>query len=261
MKEHEKQGGTTMSESEMTARFRKESPVRQARIAGACWLLCIVAGVAGFIAAGPLIVANDAAATAANIVANGSLYRVGFAFDLISGASYLVTTVFMYYVLRPVGRSLSMLAAFFGLAGVAIGGVGWVLRLASLVLLHSDQYLSAFTTSQSQAMSMIALNLQLQVFSIAMVFFGVQCISIGYLVARSTFLPRVLGILLGVGGTSYVIASFASFLIPSFGPHLIPFVFPVALVGEGSLTFWLLVKGVNIQRWQEQASAAERSRT
>jgi hypothetical protein len=250
-----------MSKSEMRERFREESPVRQARIAGACWLLCILAGVAGFIAAGPLIVANDPGATAANILANESSYRIGFAFDLISGASYLVTTVFIYYVLKPVGRSLSMLAAFFGLAGVAIGGVAWVSRLGLLVLLHGDQYLSAFTTSQLQAMSMIGLKLQLQVFSIAMVFFGVQCISIGYLVARSTFLPHVFGILLGLGGTSYVIASFASFLIPSFGPHLIPFVFPVALIGEGSLTVWLLVKGVNVQRWKDQASAAEGLRT
>jgi hypothetical protein len=250
-----------MSKSEMTARFRKESPVLQARIAGACWLLCIVAGLAGFIAAGPLIVANDAAATAANILAKESLYRLGFAFDLISGASYLGTTALLYYVLKPVSRSLSMLAAFFGLAGVAIGGISWVLRLATLVLLHGDQYLSAFTTSQLQATSMTALKLQLTVFSIGMVFFGVQCLSIGCLVARSIFLPRVLGIVLAIGGTSYVIASFASFLIPSFGAHLIQFVLPVALIGEGSLTLWLLVKGVNIQRWKDQASAAEGSRT
>ena len=250
-----------MTKSEMTARFRRESPVRQARIAGACWLLCIVAGLAGFIAASPLIVANDAAATAANILARESLYRLGFAFDLISGASYLVTTVFIYFVLKPAGRSLSMFAAFFGLAGVAIGGVTWVSRLALLVLLHGDQYLSAFTTSQLQAMAMTALKLQLQVFSIGMVFFGVQCISIGYLVARSTFLPHILGILLGIGGTSYVIASFASFLIPSFGAHLVSFVLPLAFIGEGSLAVWLLVKGVNVQRWKDQASTVEGLRT
>jgi hypothetical protein len=251
-----------VSKSEMTQRVREEeSPVRQARIAGACWLLCILAGLAGFIVAGPLIVANDAAATSANILANESLYRLGFAFDLISGTSYLVTTVFLYYVLKPVSRSLSLLAAFFGLTGVAIGGVSWVLSLALLVLLHGDQFLSAFTTIQLQAASMIALKLRLTVFSVGMVFFGVQCISIGYLVARSTFLPRVLGIMLGIGGMSYVIASFASFLIPSFGSHLIQFVLPVALIGEGSLTVWLLVKGVNIQRWKEQACAAEESQT
>ena len=247
-----------MSKSEMTGRLRKESPVRQARIAGACWLLCIVAGMVGFIFASPLIVANDATATAANILANESSYRLGFAFDLISGASYLGTTVFIYYVLKPVGRSLSMLAAFFGLAGVAIGGVAWISRLGLLVLLHgADQYLSAFSTNQLQAMSLTALNVQLQVFSIGMVFFGIQCVSVGYLVAQSTFLPRILGILVGIGGASYVIASFASFLVPSFGTHLVQFVLPVALIGEGSLTVWLLVKGVNEQRWYQQANPAK----
>ena len=243
--------------SEMTARFRRESPVRQARIAGACWLLCIVAGLAGFIAASPLIVANDAAATARNILANESLFRLGFAADLISGASYLGATVFLYYVLKPVSRSLSLLAAFFGLAGVAIGGIAWVSHLAPLVLLHGDQYLAAFTTSQVQAMSMIALKLQMQVFNIGMVFFGVQCFVIGYLILRSTFLPRVLGILLGIGGLSYVIVCFANFLLPLLGARLTPFIFPVAFIGEGSLAVWLLVKGVNVQRWKDQASAGE----
>ena len=237
-----------MSKSEMTARFREESPVRQARIAGGLWLLCIVAGIVGFIAGAPLIVANDAAATAANILANESLFRLGFAADLISGLSYLGVTVFIYYVLKPVSRSLSLLAAFFGLAGVAIGGVAWVSNLAPLILLHGDQYLSAFTTSQLQAMALVALKLQMQVFPIGMVFFGIQCILIGYLVARSTFLPRILGLLLAIGGTCYVIASFANFLLP-LGARLVPFVMPVALIGEGSLALWLLVKGVNVQRW------------
>jgi hypothetical protein len=121
-------------------------------------------------------------------------------------------------------------------------------------LLHGDQYLTVFTTSQLQAMSLAALKLQLQVFPIGMVFFGIQCISIGYLVARSTFLPRILGVLLAIGGTCYLIASFANFLAPSFGPHLMPFIMPVALIGEGALGLWLLIKGVNVQRWNEQFS-------
>jgi hypothetical protein len=87
-----------------------------------------------------------------------------------------------------------------------------------------------------------------------MVFFGIQCISIGYLVARSTFLPRILGVLLAIGGTCYVIVSFANFLAPSFGSHLVPFMMPIALIGEGLLGGWLLIKGVNVQRWNQQAS-------
>src|SRR5437773_4159713 len=137
----------------MTEHSRKEWPVLQARMAGGLWLLCIVAGVLGFVAGSPLIVANDAAATAANILANESLFRLGFTADLISGVSYLGVTAFMCYVLNPVNRSLSMLAAFFGLAGVAIGGVAWVSHLMPLVLLHGDEYLSAFTWSQLQAMA------------------------------------------------------------------------------------------------------------
>ena len=244
-----------MRSVEMTERIAEESPRLKARIAGGLWWLCIVAGIVGFIAGGPLIVANDAAATAANILANESLFRLGFAANLISGLSYVGVTVFIYYVLKPVSRSLSLLAAFFGLAGVAIGGVAWVSNLVPLVLLHGDQYLSAFTTSQLQAMSLFALKLQMLVFTIGMVFFGIQCILIGCLIARSTFLPRILGVLLAIGGTCYVIASFANFLLP-LGARLVPIIMPAALIGEGSLGLWLLVKGVNVQRWYEQASTA-----
>src|SRR5437762_10996299 len=238
----------------MTKSILEVSPRAQARAAGGLWWVCIVAGIIGFGSGGPLIVANDAAATAANILAKESLFRLGFAADLISGVSYVGVTIFIYYVLKPVSRSLSLLGAFFGLAGVAIGGASWVIHLAPLLLLHGDQYLTAFTTSQLQTISLAALTLQLQVFPIGMVFFGIQCISIGYLVAQSTFLPRILGVILAIGGMCYVIASFANFLTPSFGPHLVPFMMPVALIGEGSLGLWLLVKGVNMQRWEEQAS-------
>src|SRR5882762_5578418 len=177
----------------MTKSILEVSPRAQARAAGGLWWLCIVAGIVGFVAGAPLIVTNDAAATAANILAKESLFRLGFVANLISGLSYVGVTVFLYYVLKPVSRSLSLLAAFFGLAGVAIGGVAWLSNLAPLSLLHGDQYLSAFTKSQLQAMALVALKVQMHVFFIGMVFFGIQCISIGYLVARSTFLPRVLG--------------------------------------------------------------------
>jgi hypothetical protein len=185
----------------MTRPILEESPLSKARAAGGLWWLCIVAGTVGFVAGAPLIVANDATATAANILAKESLFRLGFAADLISGLSYVGVTIFIYYVLKPVSRSLSLLGAFFGLAGVAIGGASWVIHLAPLLLLH--------------------------------------------------------GALLAIGGTCYLVASFANFLTPSFGPHLVPFMMPVALIGEGSLGLWLLVKGVNVQRWNEQASLGQ----
>src|SRR5204863_3765475 len=117
----------------------------------------------------------------------------------VSGLSYVGVTAFIYYLLRPVSRSLSLLGALFGLAGVAIGGASWAIHLTPLLLLHGDQYLTVFTTSQLQAMSLAALKLQTQAFPIGMVFFGLQCMSLGYLVGRSTVLPRILGILLEIG--------------------------------------------------------------
>jgi Domain of unknown function (DUF4386) len=252
---------TNMRSVEMTERIAEESPRLKARIAGGLWLLCIVTGVVSFTAGSSLMVRDNAAATAANILAKESLFRLGFAAELISGASYIGVTVFMYYVLKPVSRSLSLLAAFFGLVGVAIGGGAFLSRLAPLVLLRGDTYLSAFTTSQLQALALASLKLYVIGFSIGMVFFGIQCILIGYLIARSMFLPRVLGVLLSVGGLSYVIVSFTNFLLPMLGPRLTPFIMPLALIGEGSLTVWLLVKGVNEQRWEDQESPTEALRT
>jgi len=238
----------------MTQSNTELSPQFQARAAGSLWWLCIISGMVGFVLGAPLIVAKDATATAANILAKESLFRLGFVADLVSGLSYVGVTAFIYYLLKPVSRSLSLVGAFFGLAGVAIGGASWVIHLAPLLLLRGDPYLTAFTTNQLQALSLAALKLQMQVFPIGMVFFGIQCLSIGYLVARSTFLPCILGVLLAIGGACYVIVSFANFLAPSIGPHVVPFLMPVALIGEGSLGGWLLVKGVNVQRWTEQAS-------
>lgn len=245
-----------MSKSEMRAGYREESPLLQARMAGGLWLLTIVTGVGGFLAgAGPVLsVAKDAAATTAKILANEPLFRLGFVFDLISYATYLGATVFIYCVLKPVHRSGSLVAAFSGLAGVAIGSVAWVGHLVPLVLLQGDQHLTGFTTTQLETLSMIALKLEMPVFNIAWVFFGTQCILIGYMIARSIFLPRILGILLAIGGTSYVINSFANFLTPAFGARLTPLAMSMALIGEGSLGLWLLVKGVNKERWYEQGS-------
>ena len=237
----------------MTQSKAERSPQPKARAAGGLWWLCIISGMVGFMTGGPLIAANDATATAANILAKESLFRVGFAADLISGLSYVGVTAFIYYLLRPVSRSLSLVGAFFGLAGVATGGSSWIIHLTPLLLLHGDQYLTAFTTNQLQAMSLAALKLQAQVFPIGMVFFGIQCVLIGYLVARSNFLPRILGVLLAIGGTCYVIVSFANFLAPAVGPRLVPFLMFVALIGEGAISLWLLIKGVNAQRWNEQA--------
>jgi uncharacterized protein DUF4386 len=240
----------------MTERIAEASPPRHARIAGGLWLIVIVAGASDFFIRSSLIVRGNPAATANNILAAEPMFRLAFAADLIAGAFYTGVTVLLYDLLKPVSRSLSLLAAAFGVAGVTAGAATSLNHLAPLALLGGAQYLTAFTTDQLQAQAYVSLRMYLQGFNISMVFFGFQCLLIGSLIVRSTFLPRILGVLLAIGGSSYVISSFASFLSPAFAAHLSPYILPAAVAGEGSLCLWLIVKGVNAASWQEQAKAA-----
>ncbi len=145
--------------------------------------------------------------------------RLGSAAGLIAGACYIAVTLLFYGIFKPVNRNVSLLAAFISLVGIIIG---------PLSLLHL-------------APSNIS----------PLVFFGFYCLLIGYLIFRSTFLPRILGLLMAFAGLGWL-----TFLFPPLANYLSPYVFIPGLLGEGSLTLWLLVKGVNVQRWKQQASAA-----
>jgi uncharacterized protein DUF4386 len=231
-------------------------PRRVARAAGALWLMCILTGVASYVIGSGTMERNDAVRTAANIMANQSWYRLGLATDVLSAMSYVGVTALLYVLLKPAGRGLSAVAAFFGVCGITTSAVSFLCAVAPLTLLSGAEYLNAFATGQLQAMTLVALKLQNPLFSFGMAFFGIQCAVLGYLVQRSTFLPRALGLLLSAGGTCYVIASFANFVVPAIGGRLSPFVMPIALIGEGALTIRLLASGVDPQRWREQAVRA-----
>ena len=230
----------------------------QARAAGGLWLMVVATGMFAFFAASTLIVGGDAAATAANIRASEPLFRLGIAANLVAGVCYLGVTVLLYALLKPVSRSLSLLAASLGVVGVAAGAATALLQLAPLVLLGEAGYLAAFPAGQLQALSLALLGLAGQGGGIGMMFFGFQCALAGVLIARSTFLPRVLGVLLAAGGLSYVASALAGLVAPALGARLAPFIVPIALLGEGSLSVWLVLKGVDASRWGEQARAAGR---
>lgn len=238
-----------------TERNAEASPGLKARIAGGLWLISIAAAAFGLVAVSGMIVRDDPKVTATNIMANESLFRLSFFAEFVAGLCYVGVTVLLYELLKPVSRSLSFLAAFFGLGGVAIGGPLFLSRLVPLVLLRGDQYLSVFTTDQLQALALTSLRLYAFAFNISMVLFGLQCFIVGYLIVRSTFLPRIPGVLLAIAGAGYVIGSSANFLSPSLGTALSPFVLPAGTVGEGSVTLWLLLRGVNVSRWTDQASS------
>ena len=143
--------------------------------------------------------------------------RIAFAALQFGAVCYLGVTVLLYAVFKPVDATLALFAAACGVVGLASGG----------------------ETAPTAAPSETA-------FLVEMVFFGCQILTIGYLMTRSTLIPRALGVLLMLGGASYLINSFANFLAPGVGSHLMPFIVPIAILGEGALTLWLLVKGVRV---------------
>ncbi len=229
-------------DSQVTERIAAASPRSRARITGVVYLLFFVTAILG---------ALFTPATANTILAHESSFRLGFALSLISTACYVAVTALFYQLFRPVNRSVALLAAFFGLMGCAITAVGSLFQLAPLVVLGGSQYLSAFNVRQLQALAQMLLDLNAQVGSIALVFFGVFQLLIGYLIFRSTFLPRMLGALIALAGLGWL-----TFLSPPLANSLLTYLEVLGFLGEVPLMLWLLVIGVNAQRWKEQASAA-----
>jgi len=240
----------------MTERLREASPRFKARIAGVLYLIIFVtAAFAEIFVRGRLVVRGDAAATATNILAHESLYRLGGVADLINLACDTALALLFYELLKPVSRSFSLLAAFFRLMHVAIMAVITLNHFAPLVLLRGA-HAAAFTEDQLQALALVSLRLHAQGYNICLVFFGFSCLLLGYLIFRSTFLPRIVGVWMGLGGLAYVTNSFARFLSPQLATYLSSYILVFAGLGELSLMLWLLVVGVNVQRWNEQASSA-----
>jgi len=240
----------------MMERIREASPRFKARMAGIFYLLNGGTGFA-FSVRSRLVVSGDAAATATNILAHERLFRLALAADLLGVASYIVVTGLLFELFKPVNRSISFVAAFFSLVGCAIQTSACVFDLASLDLLAGVRYSSVLNMDQSHAMALMFLRLHSQSFAIAIVFFGFYCLLIGYLIFRSTFLPRVIGALMALGGFAYVannLAVFLSLTPPMYLSHIVPL---LGGLGELSLILWLLMMGVNAQRWNEQSVMSE----
>jgi len=190
-----------MGTAVMKERIAEASPRLKARIAGVLNLLAMLTGVfASFIVHG----------------------RLGSIAELFAGACNIAVTMLLYDIFRPVNRSLSLLAAFFGLVVSSMGVLKWHPRGVDMGLLA----------------------------------LGIYCLLIGYLIFKSVFLPRVLGALMALAGLAWLFS-----LSPPLANHLTPYIYAPGILGEVSLTLWLLVWGVNVQRWKGQASAAGKHRS
>jgi hypothetical protein len=234
----------------------EHSSAFKARAGGFFWLLTFITGLSAMLIGGRFIVNGDAAATATNILANESAFRLGAAGNLVATACYLAATLLVYELLKPVNRTISLGAAFFSLLGCGVGAVVFLFTMAPLILLGGAPYLTVFTTEQLQALSLASVSLGLRANDLGLVFFGCHILLVGYLLVTSRFVPRFLGLLLAIGGVCYLSYSFASFLAPAFTKNLFPFVLLPGFLAELLLSLWLLAKGVNAQRWTDRAAVA-----
>ena len=227
------------------------SPRFKARLAGVFEALEGTGSAGGqVVILGSLVVTGNAATTAANILSHEPLFWLGFASSLIAVMFHLVWAFLLYDLFKIVNRSVSVLATLVILVGCAIQAVTSLLYLAPLLILQGGSSLGALTPRQLQALALMFLKLNAQAFDVYLVFFGLWCVLIGYLIFRSTFLPRILGVLLAIDGVGWML-----YLITPLANHLFPLIAVASGLAEIPLMLWLLVMGVNNQRWQEQADA------
>lgn len=201
-----------------------------------------------------LIVSADAAATAKNIVGSITLFRLGFAGYLVEALCDVGLTWVLYVLLRPVHRDLALLAAFFRLISTAGFAMAEVHYFAASRILGGADYLRTFSPDQLNTLALLSVKVSAFGQGVFSMFYGVASVLLGYLIVRSRFLPKILGALLALSGFGFVTSTFVSVLAPAYASAL--FFVPGALAGL-SLTLWLLVKGVDVPKWQESAALAE----
>jgi hypothetical protein len=236
----------------MTNLIANTSLVFKARSAGFFWLVTFITGLSAMLIGGRFVVNGDAAGTATNILAHESAFRLGVTGNLVATVCYLAATLLVYEVLKPVNRTVSLGAAFFSLLGCGVGAVVFLFTIAPLILLGGASYLSVFTAEQLQALALASVGLGMRANDLSLVFFGCHILLVGYLLVTSRFVPRFIGLLLAIGGVCYLSYSFASFLAPAFTKSLFPFVLLPGFLAELLLSLWLVAKGVDTQRWNEQ---------
>ena len=225
------------------------SPQFGARMAGALWLIVILVSIVAVLGGTSLDVHGAPGTLAANALASASKIRLTFVLFFFGKVCYLGVTVLLYELLKPVNKSVALFGAFCGLAGLLSGGAGHINLLTALSLLEESRRATEPIASQLQGAAKILLG-TVPRFSGEDVWFGFQILSVGYLIARSHFIPRAIGALLVLGGSCFLITSFTNFMSPALGDRLAPLLLPIVLLGEGSLALWLLLRGVNVERWR-----------
>jgi hypothetical protein len=219
------------------------SPKNPGRFAG---LLYVLTSFVGFFAMGyvpsKLIVHGNAAATASNIAASETLFRLGIAGELIGQAGFIFVALALYELLKGVNRRHASLMVILIVAPIPITFVNELNSIAALVLVRGADFLSIFEKPQRDALAMLFLNLHHHGFVVAEIFWGLWLFPLGLLVYRSRFLPRFLGVWIILAGFAWVVLSLTGILLPQYQDKVDTYAQP-AFFGEIAFMLWLLIRG------------------
>lgn len=243
-------GTGTSEEMKRADRRTDNTPLRWARTAGLLYMVITVAAIIAHIyMPETLIVPGDGATTAANIMASEGLFRAAIGSELVVLLSEIVLSIILYVLFRPVSKTLSLIATVSRLAMTTIHGVNLLNYFFVLLLLGGQGYLAAFNTDQVHALVALFLDAHHYGFTIGIAFLTIHVFALGYLIYKSGYFPRILGVLFLLAGVGYFVDSFALLLSPTYDTTPAILALPIT-IAEISFPLWLLIKGLNIKGWQ-----------
>lgn len=236
-----------------TMKTSTASPQSYARTGGMLYLVIIVAGMFGeLFARGPLVVPGNAAATADRLVHAVSQWRAGIAGDVVMHMCDIGVMLVFYRLLSPVSRNIALFALLSNLVQTSVLVSNKVNLVIPTLLLGDAEYLKAFTPQQLQALAYVSLRTHDYGFGLGLIFFGMSCLASGYLITRSGYLPKLVGLGMQLAGACYIANSFALILFPALAARLFPAILLPPFVAELSMALWLVVKGVSLPKWYER---------
>jgi hypothetical protein len=237
----------------MTTKEEINSIQKNAKVAGVLYLLiAVLAGFVHFYVPGKLIVSGDAATTASNIMASEGLFRMSIGSELVILLSEIVLSVLLYVLLKPVNKTLSLVAAVSRLVMTTIHGVNLLNHFIVLLLLGGAGYLTVFQSDQLHAFVTLFLDSYSYGYTIGIVFFTLHTFALAYLIFKSGYFPKILGVLFMIAALGYLIDGFSHVLIASYKTGPVYLALPIA-IAEIAFPLWLLIKGVNVEQWEKRA--------
>lgn len=241
-----------MSQEVLNQTKKDNSIQKTARFAGVLYLIITVAAtIAHFVVPSNFIIPGDAAATASNIIGNESMFRLGaIGGELIVLLSEIILAVVLYVLLKPINKTLSLIAAVSRLAMTTIHGLN-LINYFFVLLLLGGSYTTVFAPDQVDALVTLFLDAHSYGFTIGIAFLTIHVFILAYLIFKSGYFPKILGILFFAAGVGYLVDSFALLLFPSYTTTPAFLSLPIA-IAEIAFPIWLLIKGVNKKGYQKR---------